>query len=505
MPHAVIITLIILPGNTSRAQELPRLALTRTRMGYRAFMTSVLTPQQSDFPQWYQDVVLKAKLAENGPVRGSMVIRPNGYALWERVQAELDTRIKRADAVNAYFPMLIPHSYLQREAQHVEGFSPELAVVTQGGGRELEEPVVVRPTSETIINASFARWVQSYRDLPMLINQWANVVRWEMRSRLFLRTSEFLWQEGHTCHASRAEAQEYALRIARTVYRETMQDIMAIPVLLGLKTDREKFAGADRTYTLEGFMIDGKALQMGTSHELGQNFARAFDIKYQADNGQQEYVWQTSWGASTRLVGALIMSHGDDNGLRIPPRLAPTQVEIIVVRDGDGVLPAARSLLNELTAAGVRAHLDDRVHTPAGRRIIDWELLGVPVRIEIGPRDMAQGQVTFIRRDTKAKVAISVPDAVPTAIKYLDEIQVGLLAEAQERRDRVIIDVTTLAEVSEVAATSCARVPYATVRDAEADGSLGQGVSIRCLQRADGSLPQSTSEAGLVAYVARAY
>jgi len=305
-------------------------------------MAKVLTPQAEDFPRWYQDVVAKADLAENGPVRGTMVIKPWGYAIWELLQAELDRRIKAAGAKNAYFPLLIPESFLKKEAQHVEGFSPELAVVTHGGGEKLAEPVVLRPTSETVINHLFAKWVQSHRDLPLLINQWANVVRWELRPRLFLRTTEFLWQEGHTCHATRLEAQEYALRILADVYVDTMHNVMGVPILVGRKPDDEKFAGAEATYTCEGVMVDGKALQMGTSHELGQNFAKAFGITFQsAAGGAPEHVWQTSWGVSTRLIGALIMGHGDDAGLRLPPLLAPAQAVVLVVRDeGDvaGVL-----------------------------------------------------------------------------------------------------------------------------------------------------------------------
>ena len=295
-------------------------------------MARVLTPQAEDFPRWYQDVLAKAELAENGPVRGTMVIRPYGYALWERMQSEVDDRIKAAGARNAYFPLFIPESYLKREAEHVEGFSPELAVVTIGGGKVLEEPVVIRPTSETIINASFAKWVQSYRDLPLLINQWANVVRWEMRPRLFLRTTEFLWQEGHTAHATEQEARDYAVRILRDVYEDFMVDVLALPVVVGRKTARERFAGATNTMTLELMTGDGKALQMGTSHELGQNFARAFDINFLAPSGERELAWQTSWGSSTRMVGGLIMAHGDDAGLRVPPRLAPTQVAVIVIK-----------------------------------------------------------------------------------------------------------------------------------------------------------------------------
>jgi prolyl-tRNA synthetase len=293
-----------------------------------------LTPRDEDFPRWYQEVVARAELADNGPVRGTMVIRPWGYAIWERLQAALDARIKAAGAENAYFPLFIPESYLQLEAEHVEGFSPELAVVTHAGGHQLDEPVVVRPTSETVINSYFAKWVQSYRDLPLLINQWANVVRWELRPRLFLRTSEFLWQEGHTAHATEADARDYALQILADVYVDTMVEVAGIPVLTGYKTARERFAGAVCTWTCEGMMGDGKALQMGTSHELGQNFARVFDIQFASEaGGAREYAWQTSWGVSTRLIGALIMAHGDDAGLRLPPALAPVEVVVLLVRE----------------------------------------------------------------------------------------------------------------------------------------------------------------------------
>lgn len=294
--------------------------------------TPVLTPQAEDFPRWYQDIVNKAELADNGPVRGTMVIRPYGYGLWERMQQDMDARIKETGTQNAYFPLLIPQSYLHKEAEHVEGFAPELAVVTHGGGKELEEPAVVRPTSEMIINEYFAKWVQSYRDLPLLINQWANVVRWELRPRLFLRTTEFLWQEGHTAHATYEEARDFAARIHRHVYADFMRDVLAMDVVLGRKTAKERFAGAINTLTLEGMMGDGKALQLGTSHELGQNFARAFHTQYLSKEGKQELVWQTSWGSTTRMIGALVMMHGDDNGLRIPPRLAPTQVVVLAIK-----------------------------------------------------------------------------------------------------------------------------------------------------------------------------
>ncbi|MEZ5180117.1 MAG: aminoacyl--tRNA ligase-related protein [Acidimicrobiales bacterium] len=302
----------------------------------------VLTPQATDFPRWYQDVLNKAELADNGPVRGTMVIRPYGYGLWERMVAEVDARIKDAGAENAYFPLFIPESYLTREAEHVEGFSPELAVVTHAGGKELEEPVVVRPTSETVIGEFMAKWIQSHRDLPLLLNQWANVVRWEMRTRIFLRTSEFLWQEGHTAHATEEDAREYALKIHLDVYRDFMVNVLAVPVWVGRKTKQERFAGATNTLACEAMMRDGKALQMGTSHELGQNFARAFDITYQDAAGAQQMAWTTSWGVSTRMMGGLIMCHGDDAGLRVPPRLASVQVVVLVIRDEDGAGEAAR-------------------------------------------------------------------------------------------------------------------------------------------------------------------
>src|SRR5436190_4037517 len=308
-----------------------------------------------------------------------MVIRPYGYAIWERMQEGLDARIKAAGARNVYFPLMIPESYVHREAEHVEGFSPELAVVTHGGGKKLEEPAVLRPSSETVIAGYFAKWVQSYRDLPLLVNQWANVVRWELRPRLFLRTTEFLWQEGHTVHESEQDARRYALRILDEVYRDFMVEVLAVPVLMGRKTERERFAGATTTWTCEAMMSDGKALQMGTSHELGQNFAKAFGTLFLDENGEQVHAWQTSWGASTRLIGALIMTHGDDAGLRLPPKLAPIEVVVLLVRGEDGAGDRAAAFAAELTAAGHRVNFDDRLDTSFGRRAVDWELKGVPV------------------------------------------------------------------------------------------------------------------------------
>lgn len=468
-------------------------------------MASPLTPRDVDFPRWYQDVIARAELADNGPVRGTMVIRPWGYAIWERLQAELDRRIKEAGADNAYFPLFIPESYLQREAEHVEGFSPELAVVTHGGGKALEEPVVVRPTSETVINSFFAKWVQSYRDLPLLINQWANVVRWELRPRLFLRTSEFLWQEGHTAHATAEDARAYALRILTDVYRSTMVDVCAVPVLTGHKTARERFAGATRTWTCEGMMGDGKALQMGTSHELGQNFAKAFGIQFSDETGAQQHAWQTSWGASTRLIGALIMTHGDDAGLRLPPALAPVEVVVLVIRDDEGVRTAAEALVAELRAAGRRVRLDDRVDTSFGRRSVDWELKGVPVRVEVGPRDLAAGQVTVVRRDTGDRRAVPLAGVAAEVVADLAAAQSSLLASAAAFRDARTTAVAGVGEVAVAAEEGFAVVPWDAVGEEGEARLAGEGLSVRCLQRPDGALADADDEPGLQAVVARAY
>ena len=465
----------------------------------------VLTPQADDFPRWYQDVVAKAELADNGPVRGTMVIRPYGYAIWEQMQAEIDRRIKAAGAKNAYFPLFIPESYLKREAEHVEGFSPELAVVTVAGGKELEEPVVVRPTSETVIGEFMAKWVQSYRDLPLLLNQWANVVRWELRPRIFLRTSEFLWQEGHTAHVSEADGRAYAERILHEVYASFMSDVLALPVVVGRKTPQERFAGATNTMTCEAMMGDGKALQMGTSHELGQNFAKAFAIQYLDAEGTQQHAWTTSWGVSTRMVGGLIMGHGDDAGLRVPPRLAPVQVVVMAVRDDDAVVERCRSLANELTAAGVRVELDVRTETSMGRRATDWELKGVPVRLELGPRDLADDAVTVARRVGATKAPAGLGAIVATVAAALDDAQATLLAEATERRGSRTTDVATVAEAAEAAGTGWARIPWA-VLGTDGEATLAQdGVTVRCLVMPDGGLPPSDDEPEALAVVARAY
>ncbi|MFC5216196.1 proline--tRNA ligase [Streptomyces coerulescens] len=466
----------------------------------------VLTPRAHDFPRWYQDVVNKAELADNGPVRGTMVIRPYGYGLWERMQAEMDARIKRAGASNAYFPLFIPQSYLTREAEHVEGFAPELAVVTHGGGKELEEPVVVRPTSETIINDYFAKWVQSYRDLPLLINQWANVVRWEMRPRVFLRTTEFLWQEGHTAHATREDARDYAAYIHKDVYADFMVDVLGIDVVLGRKTASERFAGAINTLTLEAMMGDGKALQMGTSHELGQNFAKAFHTRYLSKEGREEYVWQTSWGSSTRMVGGLIMAHGDDDGLRVPPRLAPVQAVVLAIKGDEPVLAKVREIGDRLREAGVRVHVDDRTDTPFGRRAVDWELKGVPVRIEVGPRDLDGGTAMLARRIPGGKEPVAL-DALAWLIPtVLEEDQALLLRQSRERRASRTSDVSTTEEAIEAAgAGGWARLPWATLGE-EGEARLAEhAVTVRCLVAEDGSVPDADDAPGNVAVVARAY
>ncbi|MGI5411551.1 proline--tRNA ligase [Streptomyces chartreusis] len=466
----------------------------------------VLTPRAHDFPRWYQDVVNKAELADNGPVRGTMVIRPYGYGLWERMQAEMDARIKRAGASNAYFPLFIPQSYLTREAEHVEGFAPELAVVTHAGGKELEEPVVVRPTSETIINDYFAKWVQSYRDLPLLINQWANVVRWEMRPRVFLRTTEFLWQEGHTAHATYEDARDYAAYIHREVYADFMVDVLGIDVVLGRKTASERFAGAVNTLTLEAMMGDGKALQMGTSHELGQNFAKAFHTRYLSKEGREEYVWQTSWGSSTRMVGGLIMAHGDDAGLRVPPRLAPVQAVVLAIKGDEPVLAKVREIGDRLRAAGVRVHVDDRTDTPFGRRAVDWELKGVPVRIEIGPRDLESGTAVLARRIPGGKEPVALDALAGLLPAILEEDQALLLRQSRERRESRTSDVSTIEEAVEAAtAGGWARLPWATLGE-EGEAALAeQGVTVRCLVAEDGSVPDADDAPGNVAVVARAY
>jgi prolyl-tRNA synthetase len=465
---------------------------------------SVLPSRADDFAQWYQEVVAKAELAETGPARGTMVIRPYGYGLWERIQAGMDARIKACGAENVYLPLFIPESYLRREAEHVEGFSPELAVVTIAGGKPLEEPLVVRPTSETLFGELMAKWVQSYRDLPLLLNQWANVVRWELRPRVFLRTTEFLWQEGHTAHATREDAAAYARRILHEAYADFMVGELAVPVLLGVKTARERFAGAINTMTLEAMMGDGRALQMGTSHELGQNFARAFEIDYLDAADELQHCWTTSWGTSTRMVGGMIMCHGDDFGLRVPPRLAHIQAVVLVVRDEDGVADEARRLAAELEDAGVRARVDANTATGFGRRATDWELKGVPVRVEIGPRDLAEGVVTLVRRDRRTKETVPAAGVAAAVADLLEEIQAGLLAEAIADRDARTSRVTTLDDAIEAGRSGFARIPWDALGDDGEAALAEQGITVRLLQRPDGGVPDDL-EGPLEAVVARAY
>jgi prolyl-tRNA synthetase len=403
-----------------------------------------LTKRADDFSAWYNEVVLKAELADYSPVRGCMVIRPRGYGIWERMQQQLDTMFKETGHENAYFPLFIPESFLKKEAEHVEGFAPETAVVTHGGGKKLEEPLIVRPTSETIIYAMYAKWVQSYRDLPILINQWANVVRWEMRTRLFLRTLEFLWQEGHTAHATAAEAEEEARKMLG-VYRDFMEGYMAMPVVTGIKTDAERFAGAVRTYTLEAMMQDNKALQSGTSHNLGQNFAKAFDLKFQTEEGGMEFAWNTSWGVSTRMVGGLVMTHGDDNGLRVPPLLAPIEIVIVPIWRSDedkGRVRAAAALIKESLIAWerrspgrLRVHVDDREGIKPGAKYYEWELRGIPLRLEIGPRDLDQNQGIVVRRDNGEKRPVSLDSVGEDCADILHLIQESMLIDARERRE----------------------------------------------------------------------
>ena len=391
-----------------------------------------------DFPQWYTDVVMKTKLVDYGPVKGTMVIRPYGYAIWENIQKEMNARFQKCGVENAYFPLLIPMSYFTKEAEHVEGFAPEVAVVTHAGGEELAEPLAIRPTSETIIGTMMSKWVQSYRDLPLKLNQWCNVMRWEKTTRPFLRTSEFLWHEGHTAHTSAEEANAFALEML-ALYQEFMENCLAIPVLTGRKTEKERFAGAVATYTMEAMMKDGKSLQSGTSHYMGQNFATAFDIKYLGSDSALQTAYTTSFGVSTRLIGAIIMTHGDERGLILPPVVAPIQCVIVPIaaRKG-GVIEACEALKAELEAAGVRVTLDNTDNSP-GWKFNEWEMKGVPVRIELGPRDIEAGKMLCARRDTCEKVEMPLANAANSVKELLASVQKDMLEAARKRRDERII------------------------------------------------------------------
>jgi prolyl-tRNA synthetase len=416
-------------------------------------LCAVALPKQSeDFPAWYQAVVKGAEMAEPSLVRGTMVIRPYGYAIWERIQAAVDRRIKETGHENLYFPLLIPSKLLDKEAEHVEGFAPEIAVVTHAGGEKLEEPIVIRPTSETIIWATYAKWIQSYRDLPLLYNQWANVVRWELRPRVFLRTTEFLWQEGHTAHETADEAIAEARLVLEQVYRATVEEDMAIPVRLGRKSAAERFAGALETFAMEALMRDGRALQAGTSHYLGQNFARAYDVKFLGRDGQEDYAWASSWGVSTRLIGALIMAHGDDLGLRLPPALAPHQVVIVPIYRSDeereSVLGAAAGIATALRERGVRVKVDQREEHRPGYKFNEWELKGVPIRIEIGPKDLARNQVVLYRRDLREKAPMDATGLEYRVPEILGEIQEELFAQAAAFREHRTFRPATYEELT---------------------------------------------------------
>ncbi|MEU7838899.1 proline--tRNA ligase [Nonomuraea sp. NPDC049129] len=443
-----------------------------------------VTPQNEDFSAWYNELVAKAQLVDRGPAKGTMVIRPYGYRLWELIQEELDRRIKDTGHENAYFPLLIPESYLRREADHVEGFSPELAVVTHAGGKELEEPLVVRPTSETIIGEMMAKWVSSHRDLPLLLNQWANVVRWELRPRMFLRTTEFLWQEGHTAHADEADAMRETM-LALDLYTEVARDIAAIPVVPGEKTPGERFAGAVRTFTIEGMMRDGKALQAGTSHYMGTNFAKAFDIQYTSEAGRLELCHTTSWGMSTRMIGGVIMTHGDDKGLVLPPRLAPYQVVIVPIGRGDQgaqTSAAALELAGRLKAAGIRTHVDDRAQLSPGFRFNEWELRGAPIRLELGPRDLESGTVVMAKRlGDEGKQSISLSSAPELIPGVLEEFQAFLLQRATEYRDSHTMRVDTWDAFTKAVASGWALVLHCGRPACEDDIKAKVAATPRCI------------------------
>ena len=444
-----------------------------------------LTSRSEDFSAWYNEIIFRAELADHSPVKGSMVIRPWGYAIWENMQRALDDMFKQTGHQNVYLPLLIPMSFIEKEKDHVEGFKPELVVVTHAGGKELEEALVVRPTSETVVMSMMGKWIQSYRDLPMKLNQWANVMRWELRTRLFLRTSEFLWQEGHTLHANSEEAEEHTQTMLG-VYRCFMEDWMAMPPVTGLKSESEKFAGAIKSYSCEAMMQDNKALQAGTSHFLGQNFSRQFDVRFQSAKGKEEYGWNTSWGVSTRLIGGLIMTHGDDMGLILPPKIAPTQVIVIPVKDMENgsVLEKANSICSELKSQGIRAEVDDRDFINPGSKFYEWERKGVPIRLEIGPRDLESSQVVLVQRIGGKKEIIPQAEAVATMPSRLEQVQDLLLEMAMTRReDNSHRGVTEIGEIKEIMEQSGGFVYTGWSGDPEVEQNIKEltGATLRCL------------------------
>jgi prolyl-tRNA synthetase len=477
--------------------------------------SKAITPKAEDYSQWYLDVVLKTELADYGPVKGCMVIRPYGYAVWEAMQADMDRRIKETGHVNAYFPLFVPKHLLEKEKEHVEGFSPECAWVTVGGGEDLEEPLAIRPTSEAIICSMYAKWVSSWRDLPVLINQWANIVRWEKVTRPFLRTTEFLWQEGHTLHATEAEAQEETMRMLG-MYQNFYEEVLAVPVVPGRKSESEKFAGALRTYSVEALMGDGKALQGATSHHLGQHFATAYGIEYLDRDQQRAKPWSTSWGATTRMIGALIMTHGDDAGLVLPPKVAPYQVVVVPIppRKGDwneAVLPKARELAATLRGAGVRVHLDDRDTQQPGFKYADWEMRGVPLRLEIGQRDIDNQQCVLVRRDTRQKESVPLSGLVERVGELLPAIQDGLLERARRFLAENTRRVATYDEFKQVMADQRGFLVAPWCGDAECEARVKQETkaTIRVIpldaQAADGPCVRCGRAAPTAVYFAQAY
>ncbi|NCO23715.1 MAG: proline--tRNA ligase [Candidatus Infernicultor aquiphilus] len=472
-----------------------------------------ITSKEKDFSQWYVDVVRKTELADYTTIKGCMVIRPYGYGLWENMQAGLDRRIKETGHKNAYFPLFIPESLLKKEAEHVEGFAPEVAWVTEGGSQKLEERLAIRPTSEAIICSLYSKWVRSWRDLPILINQWVNIVRWEKVTRLFLRTTEFLWQEGHTAHKNEQEAEEETLKILNQVYRDYIENDLAIPVIVGRKTEKEKFAGALHTYTLEALMTDGKVLQAGTSHNLGQNFAKAFNIKYLDEDQQEKYVWQTSWGTTTRLIGALVMVHGDDRGLNLPPKVAPVQVIIIPImfdKTKKEVRNKAEDIITILKK-DFRVEIDSRDEYTPGWKFNEWEMKGVPLRLEIGPKDLAKSQVMMVRRDTGEKMAVKEEKLVETVEKLLNNIQENLFNKAKsflQKNIREVSDYNKFKEIMEKK-RGLIKTYWCGNKDCEDKIKEETKASIRCIpfeqEEASGKCICCGKESSTVVYFARAY